>query len=81
LNASPNAINLSGWQIADKLKHKHNLSGTINAGTTLVISLPETVQLGNKGGLITLLNNHGLKVDGVAYTEADAKREGWTVVF
>jgi hypothetical protein len=30
--------------------------------------LPTTVQLGNKGGLITLLNRKGLKVDGVSYT-------------
>jgi uncharacterized protein YukJ len=80
LNASPNAINLAGWQIADRLKNKHGLSGTIAAGLTLVVTLPQTVQLGNKGGLITLLNNKGLKVDGVSYTEQQAK-EGWTVVF
>jgi Uncharacterized conserved protein (DUF2278)/Lamin Tail Domain len=81
LNASPSAIDLVGWQIADKLKNKHGLSGTINAGATLVISLPPSVQLGNKGGMITLLDNNGLKVDGVAYTGEQAKREGWTLVF
>jgi len=81
LNASPSAINLSGWQIADKLKHKQTLSGTINAGATLVVALQPTVQLGNKGGIITVLNKAGLKVDGVSYTEAQAKKEGWTVVF
>ena len=81
LNATPDTIDLSGWQIADKLKHKHGLSGTIAAGSTRVITLPPSVQLGNKGGIITLLNKLGLKVDGVSYTEADAKKEGWTVVF
>jgi uncharacterized protein YukJ len=81
LNASPGAINLQGWQIADKLKNKHTLSGTINPGATLVIALPPNVQLGNKGGIITLLNNKGLKVDGVSYTEEQAKKEGWTIVF
>jgi uncharacterized protein YukJ len=81
LNASPNAINLTGWQIADRLKHKHNLSGTLKAGATLVVKLPPTVQLGNKGGLITLLDKKGLKVDGVSYTEEQAKKEGWTIVF
>ena len=81
LNASPSAIDLAGWQIADKLKNKHGLSGTINAGATLVISLPPSVQLGNKGGMITLLDNKGLKVDGVAYTGEQAKKEGWTLVF
>ena len=38
------------------------------------------VVLGNKGGLITLLDAQGLKVDGVAYTAAEAP-EGWTTVF
>lgn len=81
LNASPNTVNLQGWQIADKLKNKHKLSGTLNAGATLMIVLPQTVQLGNKGGIITLLDNKGLKVDGVSYIEEQAKKEGWTIVF
>src|SRR5262249_7629496 len=81
LNASPRAINLTGWQIADKLKNKHALSGTINAGATLMVSLPPTVQLGNNGGIITLLDGKGLKVDGVAYTGDQARKEGWTLVF
>jgi uncharacterized protein YukJ len=81
LNASPSAINLTGWQIADRLKNKHGLSGTINAGATRVIALPPSVQLGNKGGMITILDDKGLKVDGVAYTGDQAKKEGWTLVF
>jgi uncharacterized protein YukJ len=81
LNASPNAIDLKGWQIADRLKNRHSLSGTLKAGSTLVIALPQTVQLGNKGGIITLLNPEGLKVDGVSYTETQARKEGWTIVF
>ena len=39
------------------------------------------VALGNRGGLITLLDPDGLKVDGVAYTNAQAEREGWSLVF
>jgi len=81
LNASPSAINLQDWQIADRLKNKHKLSGTLNPGGTLVVGLPPSVQLGNKGGIITLLDNNGLKVDGVSYTEQQAQKEGWTVVF
>ena len=76
LNASPADINLANWQIADKLKHKHTLSGTIAAGATLAVALPPTLQLGNSGGLITLLDGGGLKVDGVSYTEQQAQREG-----
>jgi Uncharacterized conserved protein (DUF2278) len=39
------------------------------------------VQVGNHGGLITLLNPDGLKVDGVAYTQAQAAAEGWSITF
>jgi uncharacterized protein YukJ/translation initiation factor 1 (eIF-1/SUI1) len=81
LNASPSEVDLAGWQIADRLKKKFALSGTIQPGGTIVVALPQEVQLGNKGGIITLLNNKGLKVDGVSYTAQQAQKEGWTIVF
>lgn len=81
LNASPNAIDLTGWAIADKLKNKYILAGTLAAGASLAVTLPPNVQLSKKGGLITLLNKQGLKVDGVSYTQKQAQREGWTIVF
>jgi uncharacterized protein YukJ len=82
LNASPHPVDLGGWAIADALKNRHALaSQTLPPGDTLVVRLPTTVQLGNKGGIITLLNPEGLKVDGVSYTEQQARREGWTTVF
>jgi len=55
--------------------------GVLAAGGTTVVRLTGTVQLGNKGGEITLLDATGLKVHGVAYTAAQAARSGWTVVF
>ncbi len=81
LNTSPNAIDLTGWAIADRLKNKHTLAGTLAAGTTRVVALPQTLQLGNNGGIITLLNSTGLKVHGVSYTGQQAQREGWTITF
>ena len=81
LNASPAAIDLGGWQLVDGQKRRHTLAGTLAAGATKVVTLPPTLQLGNAGGLITLLDARGLKVDGVSYTEEQARREGWTIVF
>ena len=81
LNASPMDIDLAGWQIADRLKKKMALSGTIPSGAAITVKLSQDVQLGNKGGIITLLNNEGLKVDGVSYTAQQAQKEGWTIVF
>jgi hypothetical protein len=76
LNSSPQTIDLTDWAIADRLKNKHKLTGTIEAGATKAIALPPSVQLGNSGGLITLLDKAGLKVDGVAYTKQQADLEG-----
>jgi hypothetical protein len=81
LNISPREVDLTGWRIADRTQRTHLLQGTLAAGATVQIPLPPEVQLGNSGGLITLLDKQGLKVHGVAYTAAQAAREGWTVVF
>jgi uncharacterized protein YukJ len=81
LNATPQAIDLAGWQLADQQKHKQTLAGSIGAGETRQIVLTPPVVLGNKGGIVTLLDDRGLKVHGVSYTKADADREGWTVAF
>ena len=40
-----------------------------------------TIQLGNKGGIITLLNGDGLRGHGVQYAKADVAELGRTIVF
>lgn len=81
LNLSDQDINLGGWSIANKNKQKYVLTGVIKAGQTIAFTLPVQVPLANDGGLITLLDDKGLKVHGVSYTKAQAGREGWTVSF
>jgi uncharacterized protein YukJ len=81
LNTTPAPVGLGGWQLADQQKRKQPLTGTLAAGEVRRIAVAAPVQLGNKGGIITLLDDRGLKVHGVSYTKADADREGWTVVF
>ncbi|HEY5785810.1 MAG TPA: lamin tail domain-containing protein, partial [Microlunatus sp.] len=81
LNSTPDDIDLTGWSIADRLKQKFALPAqSLAAGATLQVAVRLPAALGNKGGLITLLDAQGLKVDGVAYTAAEAP-EGWTTVF
>ena len=48
----------------------------IAPGDTVRLPIRPPVQLGNRGGLLTLLDAGGLKVDGVAHTEVDAGLEG-----
>jgi hypothetical protein len=82
LNASPEAVDLTGWRMSDRLKHTCLLpAGPLAAGATLQAPAEDGVQFGNQGGAITVLDAEGLKVAGVSYTAAQAKREGWTIVF
>lgn len=82
LNASDGILDLAGWRILDQYDKADLLSGRIEPGHALTVRLSGAgAQLSNKGGTISLLNAEGLKVDGVAYTKAQAKAEGWPVVF
>ncbi|MBL0744126.1 DUF2278 family protein [Chryseolinea lacunae] len=79
MNKSSDPVNLQGWKIVDKTKVNADLLGnvTMDGGSTLRVNLTgRGAQLGNKGGVITLLNKKGLKVDGVAYSKKDAAKEG-----
>jgi hypothetical protein len=81
LNASSRDVDLAGWAVADAQKRRMMLdTGSLPAGETIRILVKLPMQLGNRGGLITLLDSSGLKVDGVAYTQTQAA-EGWSVVF
>jgi hypothetical protein len=57
------------------------LEGTIAAGEALRVQLAAQVALPNGGGIITLLDAAGLKVDGVSYTGERAAEAGRTLVF
>jgi hypothetical protein len=82
LNATPESVILNGWKLADRNKMKTYLSGTLNAGETMKIPITiDDFTLPKDGGIITLLDSKGLKVDGVSYTEENASKEGWTIVF
>ena len=81
LNRSNREILLTGWKIADKNKNKMQLEGMVGPGSTKLIVVTAPVSLSNKGGIITLLDDRGLKVDGVSYTRAKARHPGWTITF
>jgi uncharacterized protein YukJ len=81
LNTSPRAIDLSGWVLMDKQKNRQPLAGSLPSGETLRLRVSPPVQLSNQGGLITLLNEDGLRVHGVSYTREEAREPGWTIVF
>lgn len=81
LNTTAQPINLNGWSLLDKQKNKTALQGTLPAGETLRVKVQPPMVLPNSGGLISLLNQKGIKVHGVSYTAQQANHEGETVVF
>jgi len=83
INTLTTDVNLGGWAIANKAKQRHTLTGTIaRNGGTLTVKLPVQVPLSNDGGIITLLDDHGLKVHGVSYTKQQATQsEGRVLTF
>jgi uncharacterized protein YukJ len=83
INASPAPVDLTGWALVDRNKKRSALpSQTIAPGETMCIRLDGAgAQLSNQGGIITLLDEQGLKIDGVSYTREMARRQGWTLVF
>ena len=81
LNTADVTVDLEGWQIKDKQKATMTLSGSIAAGATQLIKIKPPVTLSNKGGIITLLNDKGIKVHGVSYTKEQARQPGRTIPF
>jgi len=81
LNTAPHDVSLAGWGLLDTQKARMNLSGSIAAGAAIVVTVQPPVALSNKGGVITIVDEKGLKVDGVSYTKDQAKNPGWTLVF
>ena len=82
LNRSEKKIVLDGWAFADRQKRKQYLHGqSIEPGSFLSIPVESNIVLPKEGGIITLLDNKGIKIDGVSYTQKDCLKEGWTTKF
>ena len=81
LNTAPHDVDLDGWALLDTQKKRLPLSGALAAGATRVVRVEQPLALSNKGGVITLVDEKGLKVHGVSYTKEQARHPGWTLVF
>jgi uncharacterized protein YukJ len=81
LNTAPGETSLEGWALLDRDENRQPLSGTLGGGEARAVRLRAPVMLPNKGGAVTLVDENGMKVDGVAYTGEQASHPGWTIVF
>ena len=83
LNTNNNKFSLNNWKIGDKEKHFSIITDVeIDGHSTVKIFLDGNgARLSNKGGIISLLNDKGLKIDGVSYTKAQARTENILIKF
>ncbi|MDY6855897.1 MAG: DUF2278 family protein [Thermodesulfobacteriota bacterium] len=82
MNRTEYGISLNNWSILNKNDDAHVISNDIwlAPGEVRSVTMGET-PLSNKGGLITLLDYNGIKIDGVSYTKKQANEEGKLIVF
>ena len=83
VNTTDADIDLTGWMIADKLKKKEVIGNILleASGVTRIALSGQNAQLSNNGGIITLLNKDGIKIDGVSYTKNEAGNQGKLITF
>ncbi len=82
LNRLPQVISIKGWSLLNSSDTAYTIADDISLAPGEVKMLEmKGVPLSNKGGLISLLDNQGIKVDGVSYTRTQASKEGEVVIF
>lgn len=81
LNTLDRTIDLAGWSLADRLNRQMSLGGSIGAGESRRFDVTAPMALSNRGGTISLLDDRGVKVHGVAYTREQARNPGLTIAF
>ena len=82
LNRSTQGISLGGWSLLNKNDEARLISDDIWLAPGEVRSVTMGgAPLSNQGGLISLLDNNGNKVDGVSYSKDQASKEGELVIF
>jgi hypothetical protein len=80
LNATASPIDLTGWGLVDAAGGRQDLTGTIAGGVVAQVAVDGTIQLGNRGDAIILLDARGRSIDQVAY-KPDIVRAGRTICF
>ncbi len=81
VNTTHQPVDLTGWKLLDKLKAATPLGGVLASGEAVRVAVKAPMTLSNKGGIISVINANGLKVDGVSYTKEQASQPGRTLVF
>jgi hypothetical protein len=83
VNLGNKEIGLEGWKIMDKDQNWDELKGhSIDPEGILIYSLTgHGAQLSLQGGIISLLNDKGLKISGVSYVQSQIPEPGNLLLF
>ncbi len=82
MNRTAQGLSLNGWKLLNRTDAAHTLSGDVwlAPGEVRAVTMG-AVPLSNRGGLISLLDVGGMKVDGVSYTREQARIPGNLILF
>jgi uncharacterized protein YukJ len=81
-NFTSHKVSLASWKLYNSAGQAQELPGdaALNSMATRSFEVPN-LPLSSDGDIITLLNEQGLKVDGVSYNSQQGKLEGKPIVF
>ncbi|UBU15925.1 lamin tail domain-containing protein [Nonomuraea gerenzanensis] len=80
LNLTSRTCDLDGWALTDAAGGRKPLTGGIDGGAALRVTLDSAVQLGNQGDTIILVDGEGATIDQVTY-KVDQVQAGRTICF
>lgn len=82
LNRSTQDISLKDWSLVNINGESYRITddAVLASGEIRIVTMTQ-VPLSNQGGLISLLDEKGNKVDGVTYTRKQAQKSGELVIF
>jgi hypothetical protein len=81
INTTPARVDLAGWKLVDARENAERLAGAIEPHGVRTVRLAGTLQLGNRGGALKLVDPAGAAVDEVEYSREQAQEENRLVVF
>lgn len=81
LNRATQAVNLQGWSLINTARDSYPLRGILKSGAAKKIKLPDRFKLTQAGGIVSLLDQQGLKIDGAAYRTSEIADPGWSITF
>ncbi len=80
-NPGDGTLDVSGWQVQNRQRDAMTLNGLIPARRARRFPLPASVPLSARGGLLRLIDNEGVEVDGVTYTRQETRAKRGSLTF